>query len=76
MILTEWSDIMFLIRLCGVDLYKTDNLLEFVTKLKEYQLKFGIDSVETICTDSNTDVSSGFSIPNEITLNVIISFKN
>lgn len=64
------SDYMFVIRVCGVDLYKTENVLDFVTNLKEYQRKFGIEQVETICSD----VSSAF--PTEITLNVIISFKN
>lgn len=70
MTLTEWSDCMFLIRVCGVDLYKTDNVLDFITQLKEYQLKFGVEQVETVCNN----VSSPF--PTEITLNVIISFKD
>lgn len=61
---------MFLIRVCGVDLYKTDNVLDFITRLKDYQLKFGVEQVETVCNN----VSSSF--PTEITLNVIISFKD
>lgn len=61
---------MFVIRVCGVDLYKTDNVLDFITNLKVYQRKFGIEQVETICSE----ISPAF--PTEITLNVIISFKD
>lgn len=73
MILIEWSDYMFLIRVCGVDLFSTDNVLEFITELKKYQLKFGIEQVEAVCIN---EVSPAVSIPKEITINVIISFKD
>lgn len=62
---------MYLINVCGVDLYSTDNFLEFITQFKYYQGKFGIDSVTA--TSTNECVST---IPSVFTLNVNVRLVN
>lgn len=62
---------MYLITVCGVDLYSTDNFLDFITQFKYYQSKFGIDSVTATCT--NECVST---IPSVFTLNVNVRLVN
>lgn len=58
---------MYVISVCGVVLFSTDNFLEFITQFKKYQHRFGIDGVECSC---NKDV-----VPTKSDINININLR-